>query len=438
MMLKVEMMRILSGRLGGDLAGAVNLRGVNERVNALTLICRDLLAESSLCYIDGVLHFFSGCCYVPVRKEVVLSVLGNLLVERGASPTDVRKMDDMPLSVVVDRSFGRSPDLISFGNGVLDLRSGSFRSGFSPETIVTEHLPYDYDPSAGHPLWDAFLSEVLPDESARLVLQEFFGMCYIDRRAMSVEKFAILIGEGANGKSVIRDVVARAIGPDNVKAYDAQQLTRTDLIPFLVGKRINFASDMKSSASFDSALKALSSGQEVEGRKIYSDPVKVLCPPICFSMNELPRFNDESPAFFRRVLLFRFGVVIPEERRDPSLAEKIWRSELPGVFNWIMEGRDRLLRQRGRFTKSVGMDGELEAVRRDSSAAFYPLRAKITGMGYAAVPQFDGQVPIRLPLRDIMEAMPNMTSNFIAREMRRLGYGSGRSRETFYWVYERK
>ena len=63
-------------------------------------------------------------------------------------------------------------------------------------------------------------------------------MCYVDRRVMSVEKFAILIGEGANGKSVIRDVIAAAIGADNVKAYDAQQLTRSDLIPFLVGKRI--------------------------------------------------------------------------------------------------------------------------------------------------------------------------------------------------------
>ena len=393
MMLKVELMRILSGDLGGDLAGANSLKGANDRVNALTMICRDVLAASSLCYVDGALHYFGGRCYVPCRERDVLAVLGNVLLEAGSSPTDVRKMGDMPLSVVIERSFTRDASLVCFANGVLDLRTRSFSAGFSPDVVVTESLPYPYDPSVGCPLWDAFLCEVLPDASTRLALQEFFGMCYVDRRVMSVEKFAILIGEGANGKSVIRDVVAAAIGADNVKAYDAQQLTRSDLIPFLVGKRINFASDMKSSASFDSALKALSSGQEVEGRKIYSDPVKVYCPPIVFSMNELPRFNDESPAFFRRVLLFRFGVVIPEERRDTTLAERIIRAELPGVFNWMMEGRRRLLEQKGHFTRSESMDKELSEVRREATEHAFPLRSQIGRLGFCAEPQFDGQVP---------------------------------------------
>ena len=162
------------------------------------------------------------------------------------------------------------------------------------------------------------------------------------------------------------------------------------------------------------------------------------CPPIVFSMNELPRFNDESPAFFRRVLLFRFGVVIPEERRDTTLAERIIKAELPGVFNWMMEGRRRLLEQKGHFTRSESMDKELAEVRREATEHAYPLRSQIGRLGFCAEPQFDGQVPVRLPFRDIAVLMPGMTENAIAREMRRLGFASGRSRETFYWVYERQ
>ena len=353
----------------------------------------------------------------------------------------------MPMSVLIDKSHARNPNLLCFANGVADIGPSSYESGdgldmyaFGPENVVTESLPYPYVAGASCPLWDAFLEEVMPDASMRDVMQEFFGLCYLDRSRMSVEKFAIFIGEGANGKSVIRDVVTAVMGRDNVAAYDAQQITQEKLQPFLNGKRINFASDMRSSASFDSALKALSSGQEVVGRRIYEDPVKVKCPPLVFSMNELPKFCDTTPAFFRRVLLFRFAVVIPEERRDSSLAAKICEGELPGVFNWILRGRDRLLSNRGVFTRCVAMDNEIAVIAADEKRRNDPVLRYLAARGLSVSPLYDGQKPVMVSQDEIVDALaPQLTRLSLTRTMTSFGVRMQRKSDgRYYWVYEIK
>lgn len=420
-----------------DLAAVLRVKGSNDRVDSLTILCRQVLRSLPLAVSpDGPL-FFGGRVWSPAPRRVVQDVLCNILTDMGVSPTDVRRMSDMPLSVLSERPFVPDRSLLAFTDGVLDLRDGSF-SPFSPSLPVTESLPYAYDPSASCPLWDAFLAEVLPDPSARAVLQEFFGCCYVDRTALSVEKFAIFLGSGANGKSVIREVLSRAMGRDNVASYDAEQITRTELIPYLDGKRVNFASDMRATAAFDSALKALASGQEVVGRRIYGEPVTVKAPPIVFSMNRLPPFRDTTDAFFRRVLLFRFDVVVPEGRRDASLADRICSSELPGVFRWVLEGRDRLVGAGGVFTPCPPMESALAALRGSVSGSAGPVTAWLEGRGYSLTPVREGQPPVLVSQNEIDLGLRGAVSRYmITAELKRRGVRTFRSKELFYRVYRK-
>ena len=425
---------------GGDLVGALDIRGVNERIDALTLICRDALCSSSLCYIGGDLHCFNGRFYEPVCRADVLGVLGNVLISMGVSPTDVRKMGDMPLSVLLGKSYARSSSLVCFSNCVLDLGVGSddpVRRGFHVSVPVVEYHPYDYNASAGCPLWDAFLSEVLPDESERMVLREFFGMCYLDRSFLSVEKFAIFVGCGANGKSVIFEVMKRVFGYDSVSTLDTHQLCDGKMLPYVKGARLNFSPDLAVQKGFGSALKALASGQDVTGRRIYGDAEKVKCPPLCFALNEMPQFHDVTPAFFRRLLVFGFDVRIPPERQDRRLVGRICERDIPGIFNWVLEGRRRLLTNGGAFTPCPRMDEALDRLRGVAVALSEPVRACLEGMGYRTEPSFAGQPPVRLPFRDLASMLPTMSPSSIARAMRRMGVDAGRSRDTYYLVYEK-
>lgn len=450
----------LLGERRQQLFDVCGVKAPSERVDALTLLSREVLRASSLCYVDGGLRFFGGECYEPVKMDALVAGYGDILVDMGVSPTDVRRVSEMPFSVIAERTFPHLP-LLCFNNGVLDIGKarqiadaydsylawsgekslenpdgGAFTSGFSRGRVVTERVPYDYNPGASCPRWDAFLEEVLPCEAERRVLQEFFGMVYLDRSAISVEKFAIMVGQGANGKSVIFEVIKRVLGPDNVSTMDSSQLVDERMIPYLSGKRLNFAPDVRSSASFDSALKALASGQDVTGRRIYGDAEKVTAPPLCFALNEMPRFKDGTPAFFRRILLFSFDVVIPPEKQDKRLVEKICRKDLPGIFNWIMEGRRRLEKQRGEFTKCARMDKALSSLHRDVERDIYPVRKYLDRRGLSPTPLRPGQPWVKLTQNEIVDGLNGQCSRHsITRQMNDLGVQSSRSRELYYKVY---
>jgi hypothetical protein len=78
--------------------------------------------------------------------------------------------------------------------------------------------PYDFQPEADFPQFLAFLQEILEHDQERVaLLQQWFG--YLLVGDTSLQKFLILVGEGANGKTVI-DALARTL--DRVAADSAR------------------------------------------------------------------------------------------------------------------------------------------------------------------------------------------------------------------------
>lgn len=83
---------------------------------------------------------------------------------------------------------------------------------------------------------------------------------------------------------------------------------------------------------------------------------------IMFCLNELPKTNDISNEFYRRFLIAPFNVQIPKNRINSNLAKEIISRELPGIMNWVLEGRERVTRN-GKFTDSPVMNKTLEEYR---------------------------------------------------------------------------
>ena len=52
---------------------------------------------------------------------------------------------------------------------------------------------------------------------------------------------------------------------------------------------------------------------------------------------------EQTNGFFRRFLFVMFEVTIPEWKKNPNLAKEIIEDELSGVFNWVLEGLQRIL-----------------------------------------------------------------------------------------------
>lgn len=376
-----------------------------------------------------------------VSCKDVADTMGNLLIENGVSPSDVRRIGDMPFLVLSERKYGIDHGKVCFENCVLDMQSGNvLEFGTS---IHTDYVrPFSYYEDAKCPTWEGFLDEVLPDEDEQACLQEFFGMCFLDRDRYSVEKFAMFIGSGSNGKSVVFDVIKSVIGKRYVSFLDPTQLMDAKNLIDVDGKRLNFAPDIRKGASFDSALKALSSGQEVTGWEMYKGGKVIKCPPLVFAMNELPRFRDVTGAFFRRILLFSFDVTIPEERQDKSLAARIVRNESAGVFRWMMEGlwrmQERLREGKREFTYCQKMAENLELLKKRVRNEENPVLQYLDNAGWSVEPLFMGQGPEKVRANDLYAAMQGRVSmNAIARELTSLHVKKVRASSVTYYLYRK-
>ncbi len=434
--LKSELSELVSSNL--DRLDEINgMRSAQQRIDSYVSLLRDILKRSSLCYLDDVLSFFDGRSYVPISVRRATSLLGNLLHDNGVGASDIRKIGDMPFLVLEERRHSIDSNKIVFDNCVLDVASGSVLP-FGREVYTDYERPFSYHDDSRCPLWRKFLNEVLPDVDEQACLQEFFGMCYLDRSVWSVEKFALFVGSGSNGKSVVFDVIKSVIGKDRVSYLSPDQLTNEKQVVSVVGKRLNFAPDIRKGAAFDSALKALSSGQDVAGWRLYAGSTVVKCPPLVFALNEMPRFKDVTQGFFRRIMLFSFDVTIPEDRQDRSLAAKIVERESGAVFRWIMEGLWRLQGNKGEFTCCEKMVTNLETLKKKVRDEENPVLQYLESAGYSIREVWLGQEATKVPASAIFHGMGcRLSMNAIARELTALNVKRERGTEIRYYLYRK-
>jgi putative DNA primase/helicase len=95
-------------------------------------------------------------------------------------------------------------------------------------------------------------------------------------------------------------------------------------------------------------LKQFTAGDRMHFDRKHISPVEEYpTARLVLSANNRPQFSDGSAGLWRRMILIPFRVVIAVERQDKQLVDKL-KAELPGIFNWAIEGLRRLQRQ-GRF-----------------------------------------------------------------------------------------
>lgn len=257
-----------------------------------------------------------------------------------AHPTDF-DADPMVLNVlngtlVFERSAGDG-----CGDPVITLRP------HAQADLITKLAPVEYDPAARCPQFDAFLEEVQPDAEIRRFLDAWAGYGLTGDTAEQV--FVINHGLGANGKSVWSDVIGWIAGDYSttvpIETFLDQGAARrgSDATPDLAelpGRRFVRTSEPRRGRSFAEELIKLITGQEpMKVRHLNRDffefqPVM----KITVSANQRPEASSDA-AFWRRVILVPWEVIIPAERRDKNLAIRL-REEAPGILNRLLTGAE--------------------------------------------------------------------------------------------------
>jgi len=335
----------------------------------------------SIRLVGGQLAVFNGAFWKILTKDEVKSFLGRAAIEMGNDPVTSKhhKFKDELYQQFLSSSFIPKPlekaeeILINFQNGTLVVHpegNTSFRE-FREADLLFYQLDFNYDPEATTEKFNVFLERVLPDANQQMILAEFLGYIFVKNSVLKLEKSLILYGTGANGKSTLFEIIYSLLGKENISTFSLQNITGDTgyYRAKLINKLLNYASEISSKMD-SSVFKALASGEPIEARLPYGEPfVMEDYAKLMFNTNELPKDVENNNAFFRRFIILEFSQTIPIDERDPKLASKIKAIELPGIFNWVIDGLKRLIAQEG-FSKSDAADQALENYRLQSDSVY--------------------------------------------------------------------
>jgi len=312
-----------------------------------------------LCKNHDFIYLYNGSYWAEIDKELFQKFLGEASEKMGVRwdyAQDYQFMEQLfkqflATQYLSNPSGNSDTVLINLQNGTFEISSQkTILRPFDRSDFLTYQLPFEYDPQAKAPMFEAYLNRVLPDKERQRVLAEYLGFVFIKNgsNALKEEKALILYGTGANGKSVFYEIVNALLGNENVSSYSLQSLTNDNgyFRAKLANKLVNYASEINGKLE-TSIFKQLVSGEPVEARLPYGQPFMLnQYAKLIFNCNELPKDVEHTNAYFRRFLIIPFDVTIPEQEQDRQLHTKIIEKELSGVFNWVLEGLNRLLEQK--------------------------------------------------------------------------------------------
>lgn len=217
--------------------------------------------------------------------------------------------------------------LINLENGTFDItkKSQNVRC-FSAADFLTYQLPFEFDTKAACPLFEAYLRKVLPEKELQNIVAEFFG--YVFTKGLKMEKALLLYGSGANGKSVLFDILNALLGKESISNFSLSNLLEEHNRALIAHKLLNYGSEINATKTRDE-FKNLVSTEPIQARLKYGNSFTMEnYAKLAFNCNELPKDFDHSNAYFRRLLIIPFRVTIPEAEQDKTLAQKIIKTEL--------------------------------------------------------------------------------------------------------------
>ena len=333
-----------------------------------------------LCKNHDFIYLYNGTFWAEIDKETFQKFLGEAAEQMGVAKFSARfyqfreQLFKQFLATAYLPTPGGNADtvLINLQNGTFEVSpKGTNLRPFDRSDFLTYQLPFDYNPEAKAPIFEAYLSRVLPDKERQRVLAEYLGYVFIKHgsNALKEEKALVLYGTGANGKSVFFEVFNALLGVENVSSFSLKSLTNDNgyFRAKLSNKLANYASEINGNLEA-SIFKQLVSGEPVEARLPYGQPfILKQYAKLIFNCNELPKDVEHTHAYFRRFLIIPFDVTIPPQEQDKQLHTKIIDNELSGVFNWVLEGLKRLLEQK-RFSKCDAAQRAVEQYRIESDS----------------------------------------------------------------------
>jgi P4 family phage/plasmid primase-like protien len=230
--------------------------------------------------------------------------------------------------------FDSNIEIINLKNGLYNWKTDIF-SLHTPDYYSLNQIPVNYDKNARPKLFLKFLREVLYLQDIRTAV-ELIAYTFVRRNIF--EYYFILIGIGANGKSVFVGILTHLHGKKNTSNVALKSIGDDRFALFdMVGKDVNVDTELSNANIKDiSNLKKLTGIQPIrvqqKGQPAFDAEIHA---KQVFNTNELPNIPDTTDARYRREIILYFYRQFEGENQDLNLLNKIVNNEeeMSGIFN---------------------------------------------------------------------------------------------------------
>lgn len=231
-------------------------------------------------------------------------------------------------------------DLIAFNNGVLDMTTADFvfRDG-KPEDYISFSTQIDYDQNRAYyeyPDWpeiEMFIKKVLPDKEVREYFLKHLATNILGGN--TAQKFHILTGSGSNGKSMIMNLLSKALGDYActvpISLFTQKRKSSGSAAPEvarLKGRRFVTMQEPDESIALNTGLmKEITSCEKVYARDLFKSGSEFeIQAKFHLACNDKPKINTTDGGTWRRLVVINFiskFVVNPTAPNEYPLDESI-------------------------------------------------------------------------------------------------------------------
>jgi len=336
----------------------------NGKLNP-NLIAENIQKVHRLISCAGEFYEYDHGVYVRVGKERIRQYIKEIAGKdfRGRLSEEVLLSLETDIYIEVEKL--NATKQLNVKNGILDLEKMVLYP--HDNTILSSiQLGVSYEPGVQCALWEKSLDEIFEGDFDKIsVLQEYMGLCFT--KDVTQQRALFLIGEGANGKSVILGTLEELLGKENFSAIPLEKFNDAHYVSALFGKLANISIETNAKSEvYDSVFKAVVSGDALTADPKYRHPFTFF--PFCklvFALNSMPRVDDKTDAFFRRLIILRLNKQFTDEEQNKQLPKQL-KAELNGIFNWCMVGLARL-NERGVFQVPDSVKAEVADYRRENN-----------------------------------------------------------------------
>lgn len=274
-----------------------------------------LKSAENIIKINGKLHIYRNGIYESGDDQIEAAMIEHIPNLSRSKRQEVLAY----LGLLVSKESGiADANLIAFKNGVLNIADDTF-SDFSPEFVITNKIPHNYNPEAKSELLEGVMKKLAcGDENVYKLLYQSIGYCFYRRNEL--RKSFFLLGEKRNGKSTFLDMVGTLLGEDNTANLDLCEIGDRFRTAELTGKLANIGDDINDEWVSNTAIfKKVVSGDTVTAERKGKDPFKLRSfAKFFFSANSLPRLGrgKDSSAVLDRLVVIPFDAKFTKDDAD--------------------------------------------------------------------------------------------------------------------------